>query len=56
MRSRIAATVSGCINDGVPPPKKMLDTIRGPVRSRVYSSSRTNAVRKRTSSMPPKRT
>ena len=28
MRSRIAPTVSGAISDGVPPPKKMLVTMR----------------------------
>ncbi len=30
MPSRIASTVAGFIKDGVPPPRKMLVTLRGP--------------------------
>ncbi len=29
----MALTVAGCINDGVPPPRKMLDTVRPGARS-----------------------
>ena len=39
-RSSTAATVCGFISDGVPPPRKMLVTSRGPVRWRIVASSR----------------
>ena len=34
MQSRIVCTEDGCISDGVPPPKKMLDTVRSGHASR----------------------
>ena len=37
--SSTAPTVSGFISDGVPPPRKMLVTSRGPVRARIVASS-----------------
>ncbi len=41
MASRIAATVAGCISDGVPPPKKMLVTLRpGASEAKCASSAR----------------
>ncbi len=41
MHCKIAATVAGAMSEGVPPPKKMLPTVRGPVSARVCSSSAT---------------
>jgi hypothetical protein len=42
--------------DGVPPPKKMLDTVRPPMRAAVDATSVSKARTKRASSMPPWRT
>jgi len=52
MSSRIACTDDGCISDGVPPPKKIVDTVR-PARARPYGDFVSNARTKRASSMPP---
>src|SRR5258708_28912634 len=56
MVSRMVPTVSGCIRDGVPPPRKMLDTVRPGVRAAVEAISVSNARRKRGSSMAAWRT
>ena len=40
MASRIAPTVAGCISDGVPPPKKMVETVRPGTRAAVAAISR----------------
>jgi hypothetical protein len=42
--SRIAPTVPGCIKDGVPPPKKMVDTVRPGTRCAVAAISAVNAL------------
>ena len=39
MASRIAATLPGFISDGVPPPKKMLETVRPGASDAKWSSS-----------------
>jgi hypothetical protein len=49
-------TVEGCINDGVPPPRKMLDTVRLGTRAAVLAISVANARRKRSSSTAAWRT
>jgi hypothetical protein len=41
--SSTAATVAGCISDGVPPPMKIVDTVRAPMRAAVLASSVSNA-------------
>jgi hypothetical protein len=41
--SRIALTVEGCISDGVPPPKKIVDTVRPAVRRAVDAISAAKA-------------
>jgi hypothetical protein len=41
--SSTAATVAGCINDGVPPPMKIVDTVRAPMRAAVLAISVANA-------------
>ena len=46
MASSTAPTVAGCISDGVPPPRKILVTLRGPVRFRIVASSVAKAARK----------
>ena len=56
MVSRIVPTVSGCISDGVPPPRKMLDTVRPGTRAAVEAISVWNARRKRGSSIAAWRT
>jgi hypothetical protein len=43
MVSRSAPTVAGCISDGVPPPKKMLVTVRCGTRAAVAAISAANA-------------
>src|SRR4029079_1219602 len=55
MVSRIVPTVSGCISDGVPPPRKMLDTVRPGVCAAVDAISVWNARRKRGSSIAARR-
>ena len=56
MASRMPPTVAGCISDGVPPPKKMLDTVRPGMRAAVAAISVANARRKRASSIAAWRT
>ena len=56
MQSKIACTDDGCISDGVPPPKKMVDTVRPGARAAVAAISVSNARTKRASSTPPWRT
>jgi hypothetical protein len=51
-----ASTVEGCISDGVPPPKKMLETTRPGTRSAVAAISRAKARTYRVSSIAPWRT
>jgi hypothetical protein len=43
MASRIAPTVCGCISDGVPPPKKIEDTVRPGVCAATVAISREGA-------------
>src|SRR3954471_6958174 len=50
MASRMAPTVRGRIKDGMPPPRKIEETSRPPVRAAVVSISRANARAKRSSS------
>jgi hypothetical protein len=45
MASRIAPTVSGFMSEGVPPPKKMLVTVRPGTRAAVWAISRRKAAR-----------
>jgi hypothetical protein len=52
----MAATVAGCMSEGVPPPRKMLDTVRAEIRAAVLAISRLNARAKRASSIAPWRT
>ena len=47
MASRIAPTVSGFMSEGVPPPKKMLVTVRPGMRAAVWAISRRKAARNR---------
>ncbi|MNW20185.1 hypothetical protein D3C71_2204710 [compost metagenome] len=47
MPERIASTVAGSISDGVPPPIKMLVTVRGPESSRASAISLRKAATKR---------
>src|SRR6185312_15017910 len=54
--SRTAATVAGCINDGVPPPKKIVETVRPGTRAAVAAISAVNARTKRASSIAAWRT
>ncbi len=54
--SRIAPTVAGCISDGVPPPKKIVDTVRPGARAAVVAISAVNARTKRASSIAAWRT
>jgi len=54
--SSTAATVAGCISDGVPPPKKIDDTVRPDVRAAVAAISAVNARTKRASSIAAWRT
>ena len=56
MASRMAPTVAGCISDGVPPPRKMLDTVRPGARAAVLAISAVKARRKRGSSIAAWRT
>ena len=56
MVSRIACTEEACISEGVPPPKKMLDTLRSGTRAAVAAISLSMARTKRASSRPPWRT
>ena len=46
MASRMAPTVAGCISDGVPPPKKTLDTARPGASEAMCASSRRKAAQK----------
>ncbi|HRP97956.1 MAG TPA: hypothetical protein PL143_17080, partial [Rhodocyclaceae bacterium] len=48
--SRMAPTVCGRIKDGVPPPRKIEDTVRPRERAAVVSISRAKARAKRSSS------
>ena len=54
--SMIAPTVAGCISDGVPPPKKMVETVRRGTRAAVAAISAAKARVKRASSMAVWRT
>jgi hypothetical protein len=54
--SRIAPTVAGCISDGVPPPKKMVETVRAGSRAAVAEISAPKARVKRASSTAAWRT
>jgi hypothetical protein len=56
MQFRIVSTVDGCINDGVPPPKNIVDTVRFGTCAAVVAISVSKPRRKRISSMPPWRT
>jgi hypothetical protein len=56
MASRIPPTVAGCISEGVPPPRKMLVTVRPGTRAAVAAISVSNARRKRASSIVAWRT
>ena len=56
MASRIAPTVAGCISEGVPPPKKMVETVRPGTRAAVAAISAAKARTKRASSMAAWRT
>ena len=47
MPSRIAPTVSGCISEGVPPPRKTLVTVFGPLSIRIVAISFRKAAAKR---------
>jgi len=49
-------TVSGRISDGVPPPRKMLVTMRPGASAAMWAISRANAAPKRASSTPAIRT
>ena len=49
-------TVAGCISEGVPPPKKMVETMRPGARAAVAAISAAKARTKRASSIPPWRT
>ncbi len=51
MASRIAPTVAGCISDGVPPPKKIVETVRPGARAAVAAISAAKARTKRASSI-----
>jgi hypothetical protein len=51
-----AATVFGCISDGVPPPKKIVETVRPGARSAVAAISAAKARTKRGSSIGVRRT
>ena len=48
--------MTGCISEGVPPPKKIVDTVRPGTRAAVAAISASNARTKRASSTPPWRT
>ena len=50
------APIDGCISDGVPPPKKIVDTVRPGTRAAVAAISVSKARTKRCSSTPPWRT
>ena len=50
-RLEIAPTVLGCINDGVPPPRKIEVTSRPGTRAAVVAISCVNALTKRSSSI-----
>jgi hypothetical protein len=50
------ATVAGCISDGVPPPKKIVETVRSGTRAAVAAISAVNARTKRGSSIGSRRT
>jgi hypothetical protein len=56
MASSTAPTVAGCINDGVPPPRKIEVTSRPGERCAVVSISRAKADAKRASSIAAWRT
>ena len=56
MASRIAPTVAGCISEGVPPPKKIVETLRPGARAAVAAISAANARTKRPSSIDARRT
>ena len=48
--------VEGCISDGVPPPKKIVDTVRSGTRAAVAAISAAKARAKRASSIGSRRT
>jgi hypothetical protein len=52
----MAPTVAGCISDGVPPPKKMVETVRPGTRAAVVAISAAKARAKRDSSTAAWRT
>jgi hypothetical protein len=52
----MAPTVEGCINDGVPPPKKIVETVRPGAREAVVAISAAKARTKRSSSIAARRT
>src|SRR5919198_4476651 len=54
--SMTAPTVAGCISDGVPPPKKIVETVRPGRRAAVAAISAAKARAKRVSSTPACRT
>src|SRR5262249_26386067 len=56
MVSKMVSTVDGTIRDGVPPPKKTVETVRPGTRAAVLAISAANARTKRASWMPPRRT
>ena len=56
MASRIAPTVRGSISEGVPPPRKTLDTVRPGVRAAMWAISRRKAATKRGWSTGSRRT
>jgi hypothetical protein len=51
-----AATVFGCIKDGVPPPKKIVETTRPDTRDAVLAISAVKARTQRASSICSRRT
>ena len=52
----MAPTVAGCISEGVPPPKKIVETVRPGVRAAVVAISAVKARTKRLSSIAARRT
>ena len=50
------ATVAGCISEGVPPPKKIVETVRSGTRAAVAAISAAKARTKRGSSIGSRRT
>jgi hypothetical protein len=51
-----AATVAGRIKDGVPPPKKIVETVRPGARAAVLATSAAKARTQRASSICSRRT